>query len=87
MSHAEWSETAAERPYGFRVTIERTRNGSVETHVFPSKTKALSQATQAAHYKCGFLRLITAEPLTEQEWSVAFPASPGGQPKREAVLV
>jgi hypothetical protein len=81
MSHAKWSGNAPDLPYGFRVTIERNRLGRVETHVFPSKTKALSQATQAARYKGGYLRLISAEPLTAEQWAIAF-----GQRKREAVL-
>lgn len=84
MSHAKWSHTAPDLPYGFRVTIERNRLGRVETHVFPSKTSALSQATQAARYKGGYLRLLSAEPLTEQQWSRAFGVR---APKREEVMV
>jgi hypothetical protein len=72
MSSAPWAKTAAEKPYGFRVTIERTVKGSREILTFRSKTPARCAAVQAAGYKKGFLRLIEAQPLTREEWDREF---------------
>lgn len=74
MSAAPW-KTATEKPYGFRVTIERDRKGFRELHTFPSKTPRLNTAVQAATYKQGFVRLVKAVPLTREEWDRAYPAS------------
>ena len=67
MSSRPWNTTAAEKPYGFRITIERTVRGSREILTFRSKTSARAAAVQAAGYKQGFLRLIEAQPLTREE--------------------
>ncbi|HWM26566.1 MAG TPA: hypothetical protein VNP98_17245 [Chthoniobacterales bacterium] len=76
MSRAPWTTTAAEKPYGFRVTIERTHNGLRENHTFGSKIPRRTAAVQAAGYKKGFLRLVSADPLTQQEWEKEFGAAP-----------
>jgi hypothetical protein len=72
MSGGPWAKTAAEKPYGFRVTIERSSHGSREILTFRSKTPARAAAVQAAGYKKGFLRLIEARPLTREEWNREF---------------
>jgi hypothetical protein len=72
MSSAPWATTASEKPYGFRVTIERARHGSREILSFRSKTPARAAAVSAARYKQGFLRLIAVEPLTREEWQREF---------------
>jgi hypothetical protein len=56
-------------PYGFRVTVERIIRGAiVETHTFRAKTPARAQAMKAGEYKQGFVRLISVQPLTREEW-------------------
>ena len=63
-----------EKPYGFRVTIERRNrlSGKIEWHVFPSKTANRAIAQKAAQYKYGFLRLISCEQLTREEFDREF---------------
>jgi hypothetical protein len=72
MSLAPWATTAAQKPHGFRVTIERAGARGPERHTFPSKTKNRASAVQAATYKKGFRRLISAEPLNREEWDRVF---------------
>lgn len=71
MSRAPWATTAADRPYGFRVTIERQIRGTRENHTFFSKIPRRTAAVQAAGYKDGFLRLVECVPLNQQEWEAA----------------
>jgi hypothetical protein len=84
MSRAPWSNTAAGKPHGFRVTIERARHGSREIHTFPAKTPARHAAVQAAGYKQGFLRLIDVTPLTREEWLREFPNTLAKSPMQPA---
>jgi hypothetical protein len=63
--------TLIQPPYGFRVTIERSVAGGTVPHIFLSKTAHASIATQQAHYKTGFLRLISREPLTREQFQEA----------------
>lgn len=55
-------------PYGFRVTIERNVGGGTVPHTFVCKTPHMTLATQQARYKTGFLRLISREPLTREQF-------------------
>jgi hypothetical protein len=71
--NASPSDVGGEKPYGFRVTIERrNRAGKMETHIFPSKTGMISIAQKAAHYKLGFLRLLQVEALDQDQWTAIF---------------
>jgi hypothetical protein len=65
---------------GFSVTIERRSraSGKLEEHTFPSRTKFVSLARQAAQYKYGFLRIIKVEPLTAAAFAARFPARQKG---------
>jgi hypothetical protein len=74
MSYAPWI-TKTEKPYGFRVTIERSLGRGVVRHTFLSKTSDIAKATQAARYKTGFLRVISREPLNRAQFAEAFPPS------------
>lgn len=82
MSRAPWSTTAEQKPYGFRVTIERTHNGTRENHTFGSKIPRRTAAVQAAGYKKGFLRLVACVALTQAEWEKEFASN---NPARKAV--
>lgn len=78
MSKAPWIKI--EKPYGFRVTIERSLGRAAIRETFLCKTPHPAQATQQARYKTGFLRLISCAPLTQGQWNEAFAST-----KREAV--
>lgn len=73
-------------PYGFRMTIERTVRGVPELHTFPSKTSAISMARQAARYKAGFIRLVSAEPLSQPEFLKEFAVPGATRPVGETPL-
>jgi hypothetical protein len=63
------------KPYGFRMTIERSLGRGIITDSFVCKTPHPAQANQQARYKTGFLRLISRVPLTRDEFSQAHPGS------------
>jgi hypothetical protein len=75
MSKAPWATTALGKPYGFRVTIERTVKGAREFITFRSKVSSRAAAVQAAGYKQGFVRLVACFALTKEEWEREFGGS------------
>lgn len=74
MSAAPWKTTRDQKPFGFRVVIERRHNGSRENHIFKAKTSQRAIAVKAAEYKHGFIRLLSVFALTREEWEREFGA-------------
>jgi hypothetical protein len=72
--------------HGYRVTFERCnpRHGRPERVVFGCKHQQQSVAQGNARIKAGFLRVLSAEPLTAAQFAQEFP--PGRSSKGRYVL-
>jgi hypothetical protein len=68
------STTVSSEVYGYRVVYERcSRNGAgLEQAWFRCKTPHVSKAQYVARFKIGFIRVIEAEPYTEEQYVRVF---------------